>query len=488
MQASEVGHNHPLRAAGPVLALLLLAASVSIGVVAFGPSVFIPVFLLVFFSFVVTRPEFGVAILLSTFLMAYPAWLQGSGYLTLNNVLGGILLVRLAYQVYRDQDWWFLRCRELQLLLFIVVTYFVSERLNGPDPAKVELLGAGFYFAEGLRLFANRVAFTLFFINYIRTPANVRMIYVLALSFMVVTALTGVQGILLGGGLYGFRATTGVEELVAGQAGLIRAAGNPNRLAMFSILAIAGLWYLMQSMRIPLARLVIVPTLVVLSLAVFMTASRSGLLGLVVCVGAIIIDGGVNARKVFSFGVAAALLLLAVGQFVPERTLERITNIPGTEEARLGEGAASLQRRQYAVEVAFDMFKESPFVGVGMGNWAVARFLSDPGRFTGSPHNSYLLALTEGGVFCLIGFLVVLWGTWRNLRAAEAYVTARGSPLADLAWIVKASKVSFVVLVFFSMFADLWNLVILFLLIAIGVVLQRIVEEAKRVEESTYVP
>ncbi|MCK6555408.1 O-antigen ligase family protein [Candidatus Binatia bacterium] len=482
MQA--VGTGYPVRVRGLVPVVGFVAGSVLIGaaVARLGPAALLPVFGVLLISVVMARPEYGIALFLSTFLMSYPRWMQGSGYLTINNALGGIFLLLLTYRVYRDQDWWFLKSREMQILGFIILIFYLSARFNSPDPHKVELLGAGFYFAEGLRTFINRVAFVLFLIVFIRTPAHLRMLVLLALFFMVFTALTGVQGVLRGGGLKGYRAFTEVSDLVAGQAGLIRSAGNPNRLAMFSILAIASLWYLMQVVRVPAMRLLIVPTMALLALAVFMTASRSGLLGLLVCTAAITVDGGFNLRKLLSIGLAAALLVVMVVQFVPEKSLERITNLPGTSTADTGEGSASIERRQGAVGLAVDIFRDNPVLGVGMGNWHVVRFLKDPGYAAGSPHNSYLLTLVEGGPFALLAFLVLLWWTWQNLRFAESYVSEPFSPLGELEWIVKSSKVSLLVLVFFSMVADLWNLVVLFMLVGFGVVARRLVEQSMREE------
>jgi len=482
MQAVGTGYPVRARSLGPVVAFVVAGIAIGAAIARLGPLALLPVFGVLLVTIVLARPEYGIALFLSTFLMSYPRWLQGSGYLTINNALGGVFLLLLTYHVYRERDWWFLRSREMQVLGFIILMYYLSARFNSPDPHKVELLGAGFYFAEGLRTFINRAAFVLFLIVFIRTPANLRLLVLLALFFMVFTALTGVQGVLRGGGLKGYRAFTEAADLVSGQAGLIRSAGNPNRLAMFSILAIAALWYLMQVLRVPALRVLIVPTMALLALAVFMTASRSGLLGLIVCMAAIMVDGGFDVRKIFSIGLAAALLIVLVVQFVPEKSLERITNLPGTESSETGEGAASIERRQGAVGLALDIFRDNPVLGVGMGNWHVARFLKDPGYAAGSPHNSYLLALVEGGPFALLGFLLLLWWTWQNLRFAESYVSEPFSPLGELSWIVKSSKVSLLVLVFFSMVADLWNLVILFMLVGFGVVTRRLVEQSMRDE------
>jgi hypothetical protein len=470
------------RGLSPMVILAFVALLIGVAATQLGEQAFLPVFGALLLAIIVSWPEYGIAIFLSTFLMAYPRWIQGSGYLTLNNVLGGIFAVLLTYEIYRNQEWWFLKAPQILLLAAIAGLYALSEVLNSPDPEKVQLLGAGFYFAEGLRIFVNRVAFTLFFITFIRTPRNVRMIYLLALGFMMITALSGVQNVLGGGGLKGYRAFTGAEELVSGQVGLIRAAGNPNRLAMFAVLAIGGLWYLMQSMRSVTARVIIVPLLVTLALAVFLTASRSGLIGLVLCTAVILIDGGIDVRKIFTVVLAGLLLAVVAVQFVPERNLERILNLPGTEEASVGEGEASLERRQYSYVLAWDLFKENPILGVGMGNWAVVRFIRDPARSAGSPHNSFLLALVEGGPFVLIGFIVLLWYTWRDIRIAEYYVRLPEFPLAYLTWIVKATKVSLIVFVFFAIVADLFNLVLLYMLIGFAVAMRRIVEQTARGE------
>lgn len=477
MQVGEARRPPVAASMLPVVGILAVAAVIAIGSLAAGPLAVLPIFGILFFSLVMAHPEYGIALFLSTFLMSYPAVLQGTGFLTINNVLGGIFGILLTYKMYREGDWWFIRRPEIQLLGYLVVVYYLGNRLNGPDPFLLTLLGANMALAENLRTFFNRGAFTLFFINYIRTPGHLRMIYVLALAFMVYTSFTGVQGVIGGGGLKGYRAYTGAENLVAGEVGLIRSAGNPNRLAMFAILGIAGLWYLMQTVRVPALRWIIFPTIGTLSLAVFMTASRSGLLGLGVCAAAIVWDEGLDIRKMLSFVLGIGLLAVVAIQLVPQKSLERITNLPFTQGGETGEGAGSLENRSYTWGVGLNLFVKHPIIGIGMGNWALVRFIEDPGHSAGSPHSSYLLALVEGGALGIFGFLALIWRSWRNIRFAEPWVTMRDSPLADLKWVLKGVKASILVLVFFSMFADLWQLVILFWLLGTSIVFERIVLE-----------
>lgn len=457
----------------PLILVLALATIVGAGSVLLGGATVILVFGIFLLAFIVARPHYGIALFLSTFLMTYPRALQGVGFLTINNVLGLIFLVLLAYRVYRERDWSFLTVPEIQLLAFIVGMYFLSGRLNAPDPHTLELLGEQELSAANMRIFVNRVAFTIFFIAFIRTPEHVRMIYLVGLAFMVASALSGVQGVIQGGGLYGYRATT--------EARLVAAAYNPNRLAMLSVFSVAGLWYLRRSLVLPGLRTALILAIAVMGLAVFMTASRSGLLGLAVCFAGILWDERVSPRALINWILGAVLVGVLVAQFVPERSLERITNLPGTQQAQVGEGAGSLERRGRTWEIAWELFLDSPFLGVGMGNWEIARFLKDPARSTAAPHSSYLLALVEGGIFCLAGFLILLWRTWQNFRYAEAWmVSAPPSPVSDLLWITKAAKISLLSLAFFSLFADLWQFVLLFWLVGISVVVRRLVDFDKQ--------
>lgn len=86
----------------------------------------------------------------------------------------------------------------------------------------------------------------------------------------------------------------------------------------------------------------------------------------------------------------------------------------------------------------------------------------------------------EGGPLCLAGFILLLWPTWVNLRRCERYIDAPGSPLGEVSWVVKSAKVSLLVLIFFSLVADLWQLVILFMLVGVSVVARRLVIDAER--------
>jgi O-antigen ligase len=335
-----------------------------------------------------------------------------------------------------------------------------------------ELLGVVEHGSENMRTFMTRCAFTVFFINFIRTPRHVLMIYLVAVGFMVTSSVLSVRDVLQGGGFAGYRAAS---------ATVISAASNPNRAAMFSILAIAELYWVTTWIRSRVIWLIVTPIIAIMCLCVFLSASRSGLLGLAVCFITIIIEERFTLKTLLVAALLGTLAGLLVIEFTPEKSLERITNLPFTQGGELGEGASSLSRRAYTWEIAADIVRDNPVLGVGIGNWDLARFLRDPTQSLAAPHSSYFLALCEGGIFCLSAFLILLWRCWRNIRFAESYVEDPNFALPelnDLRWIIKSAKTDLVVLVFFSAFADLWQLVIVFWLVSIGIVLRRMFEQA----------
>lgn len=455
----------------PTIGIAGLAASVGTLNAALGPFAYLVVFGVLAFALVLSHPEYGIALFLSTFLMTYPPSLQGSGALTINNLLGAVFILLMVHKAYQENDWWFVRCPEVQLMVFILLMFYLSDRFNGPDPRLRELLGVVEHGSENMRTFLTRTAFMVFFINFIRTPRHIKMIYLVAVCFMITSSLLGVRATLhSGGGEFGnYRASS---------SAIIAAAWNPNREAMFSILAIAELYYLTTSFRLRVLWLIVAPIMGTMALCVFLTASRSGLLGLGVCVITIIIDERLSLKTLLGGTLLAAIVGVVVLQVTPQKSLERITNLPFTQGAEAGVGSGSLERRTYTWEIAVDMFEKNPILGVGVGNWDLARFLDDPEHSIGAPHSSYFLALCEGGILTLLGFLLVLWRCWRNIRLAERCIDAPDGPFHDLRWVVKSTKTDFVVLIFFSAFADLWQLVILFWLVGIGIVLRRLFEQA----------
>jgi O-antigen ligase len=426
-----------------------------------------------------SRPAFAVTLLLGSFLVTYPWWLQGVGVLTLNNVLGGWLALLMMYRMYRTGDWGFIHNRELQLMAAIVAVFLFSRFLHRPDDHTMSLVAA---LVQGeqdpARIIVSRLVFFVFLLYFIRTPEQVRMIFVLALALMVASGFSAIWMVLSGGGFAGYRARSGM---------FIAAAGNPNRLALAAIISIVSLWYLMQWRRSTIVNLVVTGVIGVEVLAVFMTGSRSGVVALVLAAGILFIEGGLSPRKIVAGALVGLVAAMMVVRAAPEQSLERITNIPGTNSVESDLGAGSAERRGYTAALALEFAERNPLIGVGIGNWEITRYLSDPVHNITPPHSAVLMALAEGGLITLGLYVILLIRTLRNfLDSASALRGPEHSGYVQ--WMAKSLRVSFMIFLALSLVGDLWLNILFYWFVGLGVTLARVVFEPEEAEEHASMP
>ncbi|GIW39884.1 MAG: hypothetical protein KatS3mg076_0461 [Candidatus Binatia bacterium] len=421
-------------------------------------------------ALVLSRPELGVLFLLSSFLYTYPPWLVNAGPVSLNNALGGLLALVLFYRSARTGDWSYLKRPEVLLLGAITGIGLFSRFLNPFDELTRSLVGElerrG---QDPADILFGRFAFFVLFVAFVRDRRYAYAAFVLAIVLFVASGLAGIVRVLGGEGFAGYRANWGL---------FVAAAGNPNRLALFCIIAILALRYLWQSrpgFPTGVSALVLTPLLV---LAVFMTASRSGVAGLALAGLLLFFEGGVSVKKLLAGATVVVLAFPLVANLVPERSLERLSVLPGTGREADPLGGGSIERRGYGLQVALDLAERNPLIGVGVGNWEVVRYLRDPARYVAPPHSSYLAALAEGGILSLVLYLVLFARTLRNYNEAERAVEARAVRDAWLfLWTVRTLRTGFVVFLAFSLVGDLWRVIIFHWFIGLSVVLQRSVCE-----------
>lgn len=465
------------------------ASWLMVGLIAVGAAVLQPVsFTIVLIAatacvVVAARPEWGVGILLTALLVTYgqmpgisgeaalgtilPA---GAGLLTINNMLGVFLAVLMVYHIYKEHDWSFLRNRQVQLVIALTIVLVVSNVLNATAPDVQTELGLHVRGQDPRRIIVSRALFLVLFVFFVRDPRALRVVIGIFLALAISSALAGLTAALGG---YGFRPHQAGYR-AGGPWALIGTAGNPNRLAMISTLALAIVWEYHQAGRRRWKALLL-GVVVILILTVFMTASRGGLVGLLFA--GLLLAGrwSRKARSVLYFAAVALLVQGLVARLVPEQTLERLSNIPGITSDPGTTGGGSVERRQYTIGVALEMAKEAPILGVGIGNWGPTRFTSDPLRSTAPPHNSYLLVLVEGGVLTLGLYLFLFYLSLRQLAELESdpEVALRAGE-AGLGWLLGALRVCLPTFLVCSLFADLWESVIFYLLIGSVAVLVRL--------------
>jgi len=468
----------------PLLALLGLAA---VSVVA-GPESFTLLLVGMAGAMVVAvRPHWGVAIIFFLLMVQYGSRRyervgvagdvssfvpQGSGLLTINNILGLFLALLLVYHVYREGDWSFLKNRIVRLMLAITAVYVFSGLISGIDYADQAALGLQATSAQDpSRQLISRALFLVLFVFFLRKPRDLRMMVILFVGLCIVTAWTGSDAALTGAGRL-----SESEYRAGGLDVLIQSTKNPNRLALIATLGLVYIWEYSQAHQLQHWRRWLAMTGILLMIVtVFLTASRGGLIGLV-ATGLILFARRRGGASRFVYALAIiGVGAIVIQEVVPEQVMERITNIPGlsrTDEYANGAGEGSTARREYTYGIGIQIWKKAPLVGIGPGNWPYVRFITDPLRSAAVAHNSYLAALAEGGIITLTLYLVLFYTTIRDLLRCEGAQRIMARARSEgLDWLLVGTRMCLLALLVFSVFSDLWDLVFTYFLFGVAAVL-----------------
>jgi putative inorganic carbon (HCO3(-)) transporter len=174
--------------------------------------------------------------------------------------------------------------------------------------------------------------------------------------------------------------------------------------------------------------------------AMFFSYSRGAWVGAAVAASATVLLTLVRSRRAAMVGLLLlflALVVIGLGQFnlVPDVLTERFAAVGdyfGFEDVRgvrTNDNNFAIVERWAHWQAALSMFEDSPWLGVGFGNYAVAYpkyslpKWDDP---LGHAHNYYLNVLAEAGVVGLSAFLLlwgaVFWRTWREVLCARDWV------------------------------------------------------------------
>ena len=405
---------------------------------------------------IVVRPEWGVVVLTSTFFLSYPAVLQGSGLFTINNVLGLMLAGLLAVRITVERRTDFLRNRSLQLFLLLTVALVVSDAVT-PDLPR--LPGGEGGSVPRLQELLTRTAYLVFFVAFIETRRQVLLLVWLVIGAVLLTVPSAIWNVL----------AADSDAVRAAATFGINAARNPNRLAFLCAMSIAILGHVVPEARSRLARIGGLLAIAVLTLTIFLSASRSGLIELVVLFVMFLIGLGGRHRRTRVFLLAMAVSIGIGLTLVPEHHFERMTNFFREER---GESAASTRNRLELFVTGVRMFVDHPLVGVGLENFRRVSMADYGSTHASAVHNSYLLTLVEGGLLLFIPYMLILRSLWHELRRAGR-LAARGIG-PRLGWLVSGLQATFVLFLIFSFFADVWHELFLYLIAGLTITLGRL--------------
>ena len=426
-------------------------------------------------TFLFAQPVIGISLMTGAFLMAaYPTLLQSLGALTVNNLLGVCLLGLMALRIIEERDFSFLKNKQIRV--FAVIGFFLLVGTVHSDiifPTLQQTVGKTKVLDKSASMghdFVARLVCLVFFIVFVRDRRDIRtlfIVFMLALSIAVPSALYNMA---TGELNRGFRLQASVTS-----------GANPNRLAMICLMEIACWWFWARSRPGMLRQVIALGVMAACTMVIFGTGSRSGLLG--VGVLGVLLQTSPRTFRVPTGQIAllGAAAVFAVATMVPAEAWERMI----TFNPQQGEiGATSNKMREETIWRAIQVAHDHPTFGIGIGNFReVSRQIYNDDFFR-PPHNSYLWAAAEGGVFVLVGYLWLFWITWRDLGV----VTRLAHRDPEIGAAAGGIRVIFLLYGFFSIFADLWLNPITYTMMGLIIVMRRYVESLPEPEPAVVLP
>jgi len=420
---------------------------------------------------VALRPFAGIVALLGTMMLGLPEWLAGSGRLTANNALGVLLVLALVVQLYLRRDFWFVVVPQVLLLAVICATFVLSLVISWYTYVPTWPLPKD-WTENTLFLLFSRLAFLVLLLNFAGTPRRVLGILLCVLGFTLAVIPSALYNLATWPG--GVDALTGRATAEFRIAADVSSWGqNVNRFAFMCNLSILLIWMILQLWGARVVQLVGAALILTLVTLVLATVSRSGFLGLGLVLAFLLAQRGVPAR--FRWGVvgAAAVCVLAFLVLAPAPAAERLLNLSPDQAERL-EGWRSTVIRLETNAHAWEVFTSAPLLGVGPGNFRWLHREAYPHSIAaGRPtHNSYLWALTEGGVIAGVLYLLLFGVIFRDLGHV-----LQAAPGGSWRWHVGRFLMGYLLIfLFFSAFADIWLEPHLYLLAGLSVLVRRLAD------------
>jgi O-antigen ligase len=399
-----------------------------------------------------SKPHVGVLlVLILSFLADSPLVAVfrkvNSQYLT-----AAVLLVPLGMSIFRDRRIWVLRVPQMKILLAIGSLFLLSTWWSD-FKHPVTLIPQLDLTAVWLRLFGIMVVFLVFFLYFINTPRKIEWTAWVLIGLIVVTALSAMLPFLEGEELKRAQASFGIAE-------------NSNRLAFMCVFGISLLWCYQSHSQERWRQWMTMPVVFFLTATTLAAGSRSGLLQLLILAVVIIKEQkGSVVRRMQSI-VLVGLIIALVLAVVPSAPITRITSYD--TEAADKSGGKSLRSRISILHALVEMATSNPILGIGLGNFLWIHKVNY--GFEDAPHNSYLWMLTEAGIGVLALYLVLFRITYRSLKQLES----TGPP--GLRWLVKGLRINLLLFLVFSLFANFWLSIFVYLFVGFAVSMSRTAE------------
>jgi probable O-glycosylation ligase (exosortase A-associated) len=267
---------------------------------------------------------------------------------------------------------------------------------------------------------------------HIQTEKDFRLLLAIAgLSIGYLGAKFGLYGIIHGGVRYG--------------GGYGASLSDNNTLALALTMGVPLAWYGKDLIRSAPIRFSLLVSAFLTIAAVIFTFSRGAALAL----GAVFLVLILHSRHRLVLVGALALLTLPSLYMVKDSYFDRMGSLKTDEQT--GKKESSVAERTEALKIAVRIWKDYPLIGVGFGSdnqrmlwWNYVETTVGTGAAL-YVHNTYLQMLVDSGIFALLAYVALLWGTIIMLDISTRRLKRLGSPLWQCPLAIEAALVGFAV-------------------------------------------
>ncbi len=367
------------------------------------------------------RKPLGAAyISLLLFMVVYCArpedWIPGLHYLPLAKITGGLAILALLFALRSNLQ---RLPREVIYLIVLIIQLWVAVPMS-----PVWRGGAFNTMLDFTKVLPIIVVMTL----VVNTIKKLRwLILVQAGSVAAIAAATIWKGRQLGGRLEG--ALGGIY-------------GNSNDLAFAIAISVPLCLFFLFRSKSRLGKTIWALAILVMVYALFLTASRAGLISLVAATATCLWELAIRGRRRYLL-VVAVVAGVAFWVFAGNRVGSRFDATAQTTDAERASAYLSAQQRWDLLAQSLKETARHPLFGVGPGNFQV---VSGSWHVT---HNSYTQMSSEGGVLAFLLYVMILWRGFVNLAATKG-LPRSAEDRRILAGALRASLVAFVFGSFFA--------------------------------------
>ena len=335
----------------------------------------------------------GAFFWLSGFFVVYCArpedWIPGLRYAPLAKITAILAMWGLFNSQGRMKRTFKDVPREGKLLLSMIGILFVSAALSP--------IWRGGSLSKTMDFSKVYVAWVLTFLLITTFERLRRIIFIQAASVVVVAAVSIAKG----------HGTPRLEGVLGG------IYSNPNDLAFALVLSLPFALAFMVTAKNMFVKTIWLSGMLVMSTALFMTASRAGFLNLLITGGVTLYHFGIKGKRYYLIAgtlVVGLLLMGTVGGKLYDR-FHAISGDAGGEES----AEASYEARKYLMQRALVGMEHYPILGVGPRNFNTYSLIWH------EVHMTYLQIGVEGGIPVLILYLMFFasgfetaWPVWRK--------------------------------------------------------------------------